>query len=489
MAHVTASRGTCRARSGSITTVEVCGAEPGYPDDAPRATRVGCGVSGADSGTGLALADPREEIMFAVRFVAARIAAFAAASVAGLALATSVATPAPAASSDVGLFGTADPTYDGVYRQGLAILGLVAAGHQPDAAAIDWLLRQQCADGAFTAYRSDPTVPCTASKEDENATALAAMALAAVGGHGTEAQRAADAIKKFQLTDGGFYETAAFGTPASDANSTGLALSAFAAVGISPTSVASGGKTGIDFLRSIQLPCNASSGAGAFDYQPEPTLAANDYATVQATLGLLGKALPVAPGAVAPTTPNCVTVTDAATSAQDALAYLASRLSATGGAIPSAFGSGTDWTTTANAVLDLVAGGVGAAAVNQGLTALQANARTYVNASGAPSPGALGTLLLVAHATGADPTSFGGLDLISALLATERTAAPSSTPQPSPSPSVAARPSASAPASPAPTLPMTGSRADLPLGIAGGVLLLVGLLALGYAHRAAHPTR
>ena len=48
-------------------------------------------------------------------------------------------------------------------------------------------------------------------------------------------------------------------------------------------------------------------------------------------------------------------VVDAATSAAAAISYLAARLAATKGAIPSAFGSGTDWTSTANAVLDLKA--------------------------------------------------------------------------------------------------------------------------------------
>ena len=147
-------------------------------------------------------------------------------------------------------------------------------------------------------------------------------------------------------------------------NSTGLALSAFAAAGIAPASVTSGGKSGIDYLRTLQLSCAAASGAGAYDFQTEATLHANDYATVQGLLGVLGKSLPITPTAAAGAAPACpATVTDAASSAAAATSYLSARLIATSGAIPSAFGSGTDWTTTANAVLDLAAAGAGSAAI------------------------------------------------------------------------------------------------------------------------------
>jgi len=44
------------------------------------------------------------------------------------ALSLGLAAPALAApsSGDAGLYGAQDPTYDGVYRQSLAIIGLVA---------------------------------------------------------------------------------------------------------------------------------------------------------------------------------------------------------------------------------------------------------------------------------------------------------------------------------------------------------------------------
>lgn len=396
--------------------------------------------------------------------------ALATAACAALALGTAapaLAAPAPAATSsaDVGLFGTQDPTYDGVYRQSLAIVGLLANGKTPDANAINWLLAQQCPDGGFTAYRADTTKPCDPKSEDENATAAAIQAL--VVSHKPTATALA-ALKKFQLADGGFYDSAAFGAPASDANSTGLALSALAAVGVDPTMVTNNGKTADDYLRSIQIAC-AATGGGAFDFQTEKTLAANDYATVQALLGQLGKSLPVTSATPAASVPTCSDPTDAASSAAAAVSYIATRLTNAKGAIPSSLGGGTDWTTTANAVLDLVAAGQGADAVNAGLAALEANAKSYA-ATGA---GAVGTLLLVAHATSADPSNFGGLNLATALTDSERVAAP--TPSPSASPTPVATPTA--------TLPMTGARNAAPIAAVGAALILLGGVALFVSRR------
>ncbi len=399
-----------------------------------------------------------------------RSARYALAAAACAALTLSTAAPAAAAGSntDVGLFGAQDPTYDGVYRQGLAIIGLLANGQAPDGNAVSWLLAQQCPDGAFTAYRADVSQPCDPKSEDENATAMAVQALAALH-KPTDATLAA--LKKFQLADGGFYDSAAFGPPASDANSTGLALSAFAAAGVDPSTVTNNGKTADDYLRSIQLPC-AAAGGGGFDFQTEKTLVANDYATVQALLGQLGKALPVAPTTPAPTVPSCADPTDAASSASAAASHIATRLAGAKGTIPSSLGSGADWTTTANAVLDLVAAAQGGDAVSAGLAALQSNAKTYAG-TGA---GAIGTLLLVAHATGVSAADFGGLNLLTALTAGERAAAPTASPSTSVSGAQAATPTA--------TLPMTGARNSGPIAGVGGALIALGCLALFVSRRA-----
>jgi len=392
--------------------------------------------------------------------------------------ATVAVAATPATAANIGLFGSQDPTYDGVYRQSLAIVGLVATGHAPDATAVSWLLGQQCPDGAFTAYRATPTTTaCTAKTEDENATAAAIGALTALG---KPTATAVAALNRFQLADGGFYDNTAFGPAASDANSTGLALSALAAAGIDPASVTStAGKTGTDYLRTLQIACSVTAGAGAYDFQGEATLHANDYATVQALLGVLGKSFPLAASASTGSAPACPTaVTDAATSATAAESYLAARLTATSGALPSAFGGGTDWTTTANAVLDLEAAGVGSAAVASGLSALEAHAKTYVQTAGVNAPGPLATLLLVAHASGVDPTTFGGLDLAVVLATTERTAATVVAPTPAP-------PSATtiAIAVPRPTLPATGSSDVTPLSAVAAGLIGLGLVSLFVSRR------
>jgi LPXTG-motif cell wall-anchored protein len=386
-----------------------------------------------------------------------------------------VATPiAIVAPTNVGLFGAQDPTYDGVYRQSLAILGLVTTGHVLDIPAVEWLLRQQCSDGAFTAYRANTSVACAPSSEDENATAIAIQALVALVRPTTTAVAA---LKHFQLADGGFYDNTAFGPAASDANSTGLALSALAAAGVNPATVTSTtGKTADDYLRSIQIACSAPTGAGAYDFQGEATLHANDYATVQALLGELGKAFPPYPATPGGSTPTCptTTVADSATSAAAASSYLAARLAATKGAIPSAFGSGTDWTTTANAVLDLEAAGAGTTAIAPALTALEADAKAYVKPAGAFAPGPLATLLMVAHVTGVNPTAFGGVDLATALLSTERVA--SAAPP-------AVEPSGSPSATPVATLPRTGSSDAMPLGAVGALLVGLGIAAVLLSRR------
>ena len=98
-----------------------------------------------------------------------------------------VSSPAHAAEPDTrGLFGIQDPTYDGVYRQSAAILGLTATSAPVPAPAVEWLLRQQCADGSFASYRPDPAQPCPAADPgnytgpDTNSTAAAVMALNAL---------------------------------------------------------------------------------------------------------------------------------------------------------------------------------------------------------------------------------------------------------------------------------------------------------------------
>ena len=97
-------------------------------------------------------------------------------------------SPAEAATqAPPGIFGTSDPTYDGVFRQSVALIGLRAAQTPIPPTAVSWLVSQQCASGAFEAFRADPSAPCSApdpaafTGPDSNSTALAAMARQGLG--------------------------------------------------------------------------------------------------------------------------------------------------------------------------------------------------------------------------------------------------------------------------------------------------------------------
>jgi hypothetical protein len=370
-----------------------------------------------------------------------------------------VAAPANAApKSQVGLFGSQDPTYDGVYRQALSLIALRTAGVTPDAGAIAWLKSQQCADGTFTSFREEASIPCDSKAEDSNATSMAVQALVALGGQDAALASAAAALPRFQLNDGGFYSNQVFGPPASDANSTGLVLSALAATGTDQATVTKGGHTGVDFLLGLQLGCDADEAArGAFDFMPQTPLAANDYATVQAALGLAGGFLPVTaatPDADVPVYTCPAAGLTAADSANVAAGYVANRLATNGGAIPSSWGAGNDLTSTANAVLALTAVGKGSAQLTAALDTLEASVASYTkDAAGADLPGPLATLILTAKAGGRDPHAFGGSDLVARLIATQTPATPAP------------------PANPTPELPFTGAPV--------GVLAAFGLLAAG----------
>lgn len=147
-----------------------------------------------------------------------RCAAVLAAAVIGAGAAPAVAaspSPSPSKALPAGLFGTTDPTYDGVWRQSLALLAQHTVGVEPAAKAVDWLTGQQCANGAFAAFRAEPAKACDARTQvDTNSTAAAVQALAALGGHRAEVGKAVDWLKDNRNKDGGWgYSPAARATP------------------------------------------------------------------------------------------------------------------------------------------------------------------------------------------------------------------------------------------------------------------------------------
>lgn len=240
-------------------------------------------------------------------------------------------SPSPSASQAIpsGLYGSTDPTYDGVWRQSLALLAQDTVGVEPAAKAVDWLTGQQCASGAFAPYRADATAKCDAkTMVDTNNTAAAVQALAALGGHDTETGKAVAWLKSVQNKDGGWGYVAG---GASDANSTSVVIGALTAVGEKPAAVAKGGKSPYDALLKLSIPCGAD-GAGAFAYQPDKKgkLAANADATAAGVLGGLGKGFTAKPGAVYDLTMCSTTDSPKATdAAQNGADYLAKSLEKT----------------------------------------------------------------------------------------------------------------------------------------------------------------
>ena len=83
-----------------------------------------------------------------------------------------------------------------------------------------------------------------------------------------------------------------------------------------------------------------------------------------------------------------------------------------------------DLSATAQAVLSLGASGVDLTGARAGLSYLKTNSATYIAANGNDGPGQLANLILAAHVLGANPTNFGGTDLVARLLATEQTSGP-----------------------------------------------------------------
>lgn len=350
------------------------------------------------------------------------------------------ASPSPAAAParlPAGLYGTKDPTHDGVWRQSLAMLGQYAAGLRPANSAILWLKSQQCADGSFPPYRPDPAVPCDLNTAtDTNSTSAALQALASVGGQREFMQKAVGWLRLAQNKDGGWGLTN--GAP-TDANSTALVIGSLTTAGAHPGSMRSlDGKNGYDALIGLAIPCDAATGAGAFAHRPDASgkLVADNDATAAAVLGGIGKrmvAAPVSPGP-APACHKSAHPTPEFT-ARNGAAYLARILARSGhldqsqAALPGAPAgpSRPDAGNTADAIVALGAAGYGDKATGA-LNWLKKNAESWAAANG---PAAWAQLIFAAHTAGVDPHDFGGVDLVGRLNAT----GPAPTPVPVASPS------------------------------------------------------
>lgn len=202
-----------------------------------------------------------------------------------------------------GLFGGADPTYDGAYRQSIAITGLLASGTPVPATASDWLVDQQCdgatpeAAGGWQAYRSDLSVPCDVpdpnlyTGPDTNATSAAVMALEGIGPFaGTD--EALDFLAASQSTDGGFAYVAGGAT---DPNSTALVILGILAGGEDPTAGrwVQGSADPVTSLLSWQVGCDAPAADQGGFASPFSSGAPDPGATGQAVWGAAGRTFPL----------------------------------------------------------------------------------------------------------------------------------------------------------------------------------------------------
>ena len=179
------------------------------------------------------------------------------------------------------------------------------------------------------------------------------------------------------------------------------------------------------YLTSAQLRCSAPASArGSLAFQVTSPLSGNDLATAQAAAGLLAVP-PTRTGAVRVATPvipcRAGRAVGVLPTADAAAGYLARRLVATRGRLPNSFGPGTDWSATAWAVLAVAGSRTGRVGLAHGANSLARNVNAYVrDRNGADQPAALGLLILVARAVGANPARFGGVDLPARLSATVR---------------------------------------------------------------------
>lgn len=193
---------------------------------------------------------------------------------------------------DKGLFGTASPSFDGSFRQGVALAALAAVDLPKSAVttSIAWLTKQQCSNGMWESYRTNTNTPCppanpnTFAGPDTNSTSMAVQGLAAYGVHPQKSHVLAS-FARVQTPDGGYPFLATTGQ-SSDPDSTALVIQALIAEGVKPNSA-------LGALASFQLGCSDpvnSRGAYFFPGSRSP----NGFATVQAVPAAALRSFPIA---------------------------------------------------------------------------------------------------------------------------------------------------------------------------------------------------
>lgn len=325
------------------------------------------------------------------------------------------ASPSPSAKLPSGLYGDADPKFDGVFRQSYALLAQDSAGVKPAAQSVDWLTGQQCTNGGYAAYRADAGEPCDSKTTfDSNATASAVQALAALGGQKKAVGKSVGWLKSVQNQDGGWGYSPGM---KSDANSTGIVIGALAAAGEKPQSVKSqDGKSPYDALPALSMSCDKDGGAFGLADVKSGKLSPNADATAAGVLGAHGTGLVVDAAKKKEAAPKCAKADTAEQAASNGTGYLLKTLSKDDDHLMSSMPGAKnmpDLGNTADSVLALAAAGQPEQA-KKSAQWLSKNSAQWAEKSG---PAAYAQLIFAAHAAGMDPRDFGGTDLVKQLNA------------------------------------------------------------------------
>lgn len=325
------------------------------------------------------------------------------------------ASPSPSAKLPSGLYGDADPKFDGVFRQSYALLAQDSAGVKPADKAVDWLTGQSCASGGYAAYRADAGEPCDSKTMfDSNATAAAVQALAALGGQKKTVDKSVGWLKSVQNKDGGWGYSPGMD---SDANSTGIVIGALTAAGEKPEGVkAQSGKTAFNALPALSMSCAKDGGAFGLADVKSGKLSPNADATAAGVLGAHGKGLVVDAAKKKEAAPKCAKADTAEQAAANGTGYLLKTLAKGDDHLMSSMPGAKnmpDLGNTADSVLALAAAGQPEQA-EKSAQWLSKNSADWAEKSG---PAAYAQLIFAAHAAGMDPRDFGGTDLVKQLTA------------------------------------------------------------------------
>ena len=162
----------------------------------------------------------------------------------------------------------------------LALVGEVAARGKAPEQAITYLRLGACPSGGFSSANG-----CT-TNFDVDTTSFAICILVAHGGHPDDVAAARTQLAAHRTADGGY--GASPNATTTNANSTGLALSAIAAMGEDPHAApwTQGDTDPVRALEALQTP------SGGVKYAASST-GPDGYATTQATPGLAGAAYPL----------------------------------------------------------------------------------------------------------------------------------------------------------------------------------------------------